>query len=1205
MVNSFEKVYFAPRVRVALNSVLSAAYTKKFWEVVDKLRSGRFDIKGLNVEKLHTKVGKVFSARLNIELRLIFSMYSKGDNRSLVIWDVNHHDQAYDRVERVNIPGLSTIEWNDNTKYDTIINKTDLDKEEPDSESLADGHLLFQVPHYVLSEPARYSSFDQNFDRYLRLTPEQEELISSFDQAYLVQGSAGTGKTTLALFHALNLYEANPDDNVFFFTYQEELALVCRCYKVHLVGENGSGAASDFHGDLKVFSYLDFCQNYLWKIIGNDKVTQEFSQRKTTINKAQSISYLETIIHSKSRWSRRFKAEDIYSYIYSILKGRFIPGKDEFPQNIDDYKRIFKDYGALPDYFEELMSIFDQYQIRLQSHNEFDEADLIRVCYQTLKTKSALLDDQQNTWIVIDEIQDFTELEWKSILLFWANKCRFSKGALSFPFLSGDKHQNISRSGFRWQEVNSYVETTLKDIRRSKSLSKIELSKNFRNTKEIFNLGKFIRGLSPEKSTKLGEPAQVAGNKPFLVVAEKEDFGEFLKLVNSDQKDNQLPAPIVVLTEDEDDAKALNKEFPLADNLFLMPLSSSKGMEFEDCIIYRLFASAQTAGGTLDEYHLARLFDLWYMGITRARMNLLLFLTKTDYAYLQTLLPEKLQELLEHVRLAQDTQALPALIEFYQNREQYVPNYNVIFLESTKAHECFQAWRELHSKNDPSTVIEQVELRNKALRLWLKCRDWRNLGSAYKELGEFERAIPYLELSNQQYDLGVCYDQLEKFEQAALCYQNCGAQFEAANSFELAKQFTQAATIFENLELWSRAANCYKQDHKDKDAARCFEKASDLLSAAKLYKSSNEWQKAAGLFHQAGDLENAAQMYIKLKDKLDAARCYEQINQFSKAAKLYEELNRWLEAAACHEKNNDYKQASSLYQKAGKLKEAAQCAEHMSEWQIAAGFWERMKQWDKAASCYRKAKNMPKAAVCLSNAQDWPQALSIYMELSDWRQLGVCCEKLDDLPRAIEYYTKAGCLNEAGQCHAKSEQYLQAADCFLKANNYQQAAFMLSKTKRKLDAAKLYVLAAQTIEAIDLVRNLPKDDPSASGQFGDVRNELAQWSLKNNKLLQAAQIYHDLKNYKLAAQYFKESGRTNEAASCLEEIKQFEEAAELYAQAGSLDKSADCYRKLENWQMAGKCLEKLRQWTAAIEMYEKCSDKEAVKRCQTSMQWLS
>ena len=64
-----------------------------------RLRDGHFEIPGLNVEKLHGK-SKLFSARLNREMRLIFSMKNQEGSLSIFIHELNHHDQAYLRAER-------------------------------------------------------------------------------------------------------------------------------------------------------------------------------------------------------------------------------------------------------------------------------------------------------------------------------------------------------------------------------------------------------------------------------------------------------------------------------------------------------------------------------------------------------------------------------------------------------------------------------------------------------------------------------------------------------------------------------------------------------------------------------------------------------------------------------------------------------------------------------------------------------------------------------------------------------------------------------------------------------------------------------------------------------------------------------------------------------------------------------------------------
>ncbi|GEM_PF-2961976 len=1192
----FDTVYMAPRVRVALNSVLEPVYARKFWELVDKLRSGRFDLKGLRVEKLHTRRGKVYSARLNVEIRVIFSMFSRAGGRSLVIWDADHHDDAYDRVDRMVIPaqfvdGAASVEsvdaWGAGARP---LAELESETAEVDSEELADGLVLFEVPHYVLSEPARFSSFERNIDRYLRLTEEQEKLIARSDKAFVVRGSAGTGKTTLALFHALNLYEANPDDDIFFFTYQDELACVCRCYKVNLVGQTQDEAPEA--GGLRVFSYLEFCREYLRRN-ASGTVKWRWVGRQT------SLKYLEEIIQSKSRWSRSVKAEDTYSYIYSILKGRLVPGSDRFPESADDYRRIFKGYGTSPKNLEEIMEIFDLYQGRLSRAGERDEADLIRYCYHNMKDSAILSGEKRATWIVIDEIQDFTELEWKSILLFWENKCRLNKDRLSFPFLSGDRNQNISRSGFRWQEAESYVEDVLKKMHRPRSLVKVQLHNNFRNTLEIFNLGKFIRQTAPEASGDLGTPPRFSGAKPCLVVGGERLFVQFLKAVS--RGDDPLPAPLVVLFEDEDDLRNIRRQLPVDDGLFLMPLARSKGMEFEDCLIYRLFSSCGQIDETTGQDMVARLFDLWYMAVTRARKGLLVYLKPEDWAAVEKLFGARIGRLFEVVDLRRDNPP-QALAEFHERCEKYVPNYNVIFLTREKAE---QAWRESQdTKGSDLEAATREALKEQALRLWRKCRDWKSLGQAYKTLGQYEQGAHYLRLANQPEEVAFCLEQLGRFAEAARLWEEGQHLEPAARCFALAGENLRAAGLFATAGQWLAAARSYACAGDGAQAAACFEKAGDWQEAAGFYKLKGQWQKAAELYRRGERFVEAAEMYLKLKDKLDAARCYQAAGQHLPAARLLESLNRWGEAAECYEAAAVFDRALKLYARSGRLKETARCAELAGDPAQAAAAYERMRCWSKAAQIYRGLGQRGKAAECLECAGDWTGALPLLLELGDPYRLGRCLERLGDLPAACDWYLKAGALTEAGYCLEKGGQLQQAADCYLKAGSAAAAAPVLARLGRKMEAARLCLLENQAGAALELARSVPEGDPLAAGKHGDLRLDLAVWAESIERPDLAAAVYEALGHFMLAGQRYRQAARFGAAAACFERDRKLALAAEQYLLDGQPGEAGRCFKQLKQWQKAGQCFESGGQWAAAAEMYDACGDQEAARRCRSSSHWL-
>lgn len=1197
----FDTVYIAPRVRVALNSVLEPAYARKFWDLVDKLRSGRFDIKGLNVEKLHTRKGKVYSARLNVELRVIFSMFFQSDKRSLVIWDANHHDAAYDRVDRMCLPfalqeGAGDLEPVEAWGAGSGRSLTELAVEAAhgDTGEFMDGLLLFEVPHYVLSEPGKYQLFERSIDRYLRLTHEQEELISRHDKAYLVQGSAGTGKTTLALFHALNLYERNPDDDIFFFTYQDELACVCRCYKVNLVGEDELPESSE-EGGLRVFSYLEFCRHYLRRHLENVHVDWQWIQR------GASLALLKEIVNSKLRWSRTIEAEDLYSYIYSVLKGRLVPGTDRFPESDEDYRRIFKGYGTTPKNLDEIMQIFQAYEERLARLKKRDEADLIRYCYQSLKDTALLSDEKRSTWIVIDEIQDFTELEWKSILLFWENKCRVSRAHLSFPFLSGDCNQNISRSGFRWQEVDSYIDAILKKLHRPNALSKVQLHKNYRNTVEVFDLGKFVRDRAPEGSGDVGVPPNFSGWKPMVVVGEERDFAEFLKGICQGAADG-LPAPLVVLFEDEQDLRNVRKSLPLEDGLFLMPLKKSKGMEFEDCILYRLFASAEAIGPDTGADFIARLFDLWYMAVTRGRKNLLIFLTPADWSHVERLFAGHMDEFFRLVDYRPAEQSGSALCEFFDRAEKYVPNYCVIFLERVKAEE---SWQEANRTDGrPLPEAERQSLREQSLRLWKKCRDWRNLGKALKELGRYAEAVPYLQLASLARDVAECYEKLGHFEQAARYFEEEHAFEDAARLYEQAGCYQHAAEMYELAQQWLPAGANYERAGQNKKAAFCFEKGQNWEQAANLYCLRAEWLKAAELYVKCQRYELAAQMYLKVKDKLDAARCYQKAGDHDKAGKLLESLSRWGEAAEAYEQAGMLEKAGVLYAKAGRLKDVAACAERLGNWAQAAPAYERMRNWPKAAEAYLALGVKEKAAFCLEQAGNRAAALPIFMELGDWLGAGRCCEHLGDPQRAVDCYLKVGAFNEAGHCYEKGEQWNQAADCYLKAGNLPAAAAALAKASRRMEAAKLYLLAGQVPPALELARAVFACDRSAEGKAGDLRLDLAMWAEQTNRPDLAASVYEHMGHFMLAAQRYKQAALPGRAAQCYERDRKFGLAADLYLQDGDARKAAHCYKAVNQWKKAAQCLEQARDWEQACQIYEKIGDEEGARRCRISSRWL-
>lgn len=1236
---AFENVYITPRVRAALAKVLHPKQHARFWELVTKLQQERFDIPGLNVEKLHTRKGKLYSARMTLDMRVIFSVATDetGGARSLVIQEVNHHDNAYNRADRVQTATsreLVVAESIDDTESQSSLDDSD--------ENTA--ALLFRVPHYVLADPDKYVSFESTMDRYLKLSDEQEELLSKLDYAYMVQGSAGTGKTTLALFYALNAYERNPDDNVFLFTYHDELACVCRSYKVNLTGDDCESEATD--GGIHVFSYLDFCKQYL---------RSDPEQGWQWISREQSISALQRIIGGKSRWSRTYDAEEFYNLVYSILKGRFVPGTDRLPQDKEDYSRIFKDYGRVPSDLEEILDVFANYDKWLKRSKLHDEADLIRLSYNNQRNRCILASEEQAAWIVIDEIQDFTELEWKSIMLFWENQCKHSKANITFPFISGDINQNISRSGFRWQEIHAYIEGIFRNLHRPNSTVKVQLHSNYRNTREIYDLGVFLRSLATEPAADLGLPPQHHGAKPQVVIGSAQEFAAFAdRLIGCAEWSGP---PMVILSEDETSLPEMRRM--LADNeaFFLLPVKSSKGMEFEDTILYRPFSSIQTCD--IGEIETARLFDLWYMAATRARRSLLLYLLPEDLEGLKRLSGERYERFLDLIEQDNRTAAVTQLLNYHSKREQYLPNYNVIFLERKVAEDLWQEFQNHKSiasdKGATSSVgqipthrllphstfssidpklLELPELpipdsetalperaaahsgsstdaralrldpdyaercKARALKLWKRCHDYSRLGKAFFVLGLFEEAEPLLRRCGHFREAALCLEETGRFVDAAKMYLQCSQLEDAARCFEYAGDYQQAAGLYEQTENWVMAAETLGSAGEFDRAASACVKAGMFRSAADIYRLKGAYLQAAELYVQVEDFSTAGEMYLKGKDKLDAARCFLRADLFERAGTIFETLNRWSEAAEAFEKSGAGKRAAHLYGKAGRLADSARLLEVAGDVYGAARMHERARNWQRAASLFLTLKKKDRAAHCLQEAGSPADAALLFEELQQFEAAARCYEQSGDLATAADLFLKCDKFNDAGYCFERLNRFSESANAYLKSNNLSAAALVLARLGRTEDAARLYLLSSQAVKAVELVRSAGKASEAS------IISKLINWAIETEREVIHAEILEQTRSYLESARKFEQCVNYGRAAVNFEKATKFADAARCYMQDGKLEDAARCFKKANQWSKAAHCLEQLKHWEEACQLYERCNDAEGAARCRNAVNWL-
>lgn len=820
-----------------------------------------------------------------------------------------------------------------------------------------------------------------------------------------------------------------------------------------------------------------------------------------------------------------------------------------------------------------------------------------------MKNKARLSNPEQKLWIIIDEVQDFTELEWKSILLFWENQVTSSDNAESYPFVCGDVNQNISRSGFRWQEIEAYLRAIMSNLHRPNALKRIALHKNYRNTQQIHELASFVRRFGSDSSD-LGLPAEIEGPLPILSVCSEMQLITELKTLDST---HTAMNPIVVLVEDDYSLSRLRRHLADCPNIFLLSLRNSKGLEFEDVIIYRAFSSAPDSEEPKFTAETTRLFDLWYMGICRARRNLMLILQADDLIKWQALLQNRFEEFLRHVRFLDHENF--SLAEFMERRALSVPDYNVIFLERRIAQDLWETFVRAHeskenmSDNRASTDLTAqgfaLSAKDRAINLWQRCLDYSSLGRAYAYLKEYTNAIPFLLRSGLIEEAANCLFQNKQYGEAAEHYEKSGKFPDAAHAYAAANSFEKAAELFESLTEWKLAAENFQRAGRLSKAAHAWEMSGKHQEAAEIYKSKGNHLAAAESFFQVSDFESAAEMFLLADEKLEAARCFHKSGKYEKASSLFIELKNFAEAAKSFELSGDFEQAAKLYAEQGELANAAQMHERLGLFKQAAELYAKVGEEESSARAFEKSAMPYEAAIAFEKSGHFQKALELAKESSNKLVEARCHERLGDLQSAADCYIESESLHEAAYCFERLGKLNEAAELYSAAGNHPLAASCMLKLDRKSEAARLYITAGQVSAAFELCMN--QHNRQKNNSF---LSDLIQWCKDNKRTSAEAQLLELKKDFASAAKKYRDCLMLTKAASCLEKAGKILDAAKTYSESGDFEKAADCYKSQKRWNDAAQCLERIQKWSEAKTLYEKSNDKAGIARCTSALNWM-
>ncbi|MDP0489060.1 MAG: hypothetical protein Q7K36_06055 [Fusobacterium sp. JB020] len=571
--------------------------TKKLYYFYKEIENNKENIKKLSkgfwIKKIKGFDNR-FEFRVNNGDRIFFSLERRaGEEERVTFILYSSHDKGILKNDRITVKNIN--EFN--------LSKLKIKEEEISKE---DEEEIRKNYNDIISYEFKNDEFFRNTKekRYYYLNDQQYEALKKGNPLF-VAGSAGSGKSTITLRKILNLEEHQFEYNI------KKIGYFTRNLLLKDDVESKYSVFRSLENDEIVEFYT--LNNYYKKVLNIDK--------RKIVDFQNFKEFLKISFPNVEKL--KIELSNIYFEILGIIEGLMSSGKvDNWDRNrgtsylsLEDYLNLSKNYSALDEkQKKEIYKICKKYNQWKKNNGYYDSNDLAVKC---------LIKDEIFDFIVVDEIQDFTEVEIYLLFSLTKNKNNM--------LIAGDIHQMIAVNAFSFERMRNLYYS--KNIKVFESL----LSKNYRNSEKIVKLA---NGLTDIRKKYIGDKG-IEDYKESFVVKEGTvnvsnlDFGMLKKMNRSNA---------AILVSDNQD-----KEFLLDKGLHrIFTIEEIKGLEYEDIICFNIISKNLWAWEKilskevkLDQRY-RKYFNLFYVGITRAVKNLIIMEEELDgnplFAKLNTIL---------------------------------------------------------------------------------------------------------------------------------------------------------------------------------------------------------------------------------------------------------------------------------------------------------------------------------------------------------------------------------------------------------------------------------------------------------------------------------------------------------------------------------------------------------------------------------------
>ncbi|KAJ5822742.1 Tetratricopeptide-like helical [Penicillium robsamsonii] len=715
---------------------------------------------------------------------------------------------------------------------------------------------------YNLTEPFLKSMVDEKdteefpFD----LSPEELEIVKHFSTSSLILGRSGTGKTTCLLFKMLAKHKARQSDSdeqqarQLLLTRSSYLASKLQTYAKSLIDAQSQALLTeeDVDSDLKPTSFFALKDWHFPVVCTYDEFlgllenTIRLADRKDFLrdinpNKTKALDpqggekpqVIDFSIFKTEYWGslsglapQSCSPELLFAEIMGVIKGSSITAKSLKPLYRAEY--VKKNSKASPAFTseterEKVFGAFERYEKQKKLRKEIDELDRVSALLRSLRDNKVLAEQIQRCFeeIYVDEIQDLRCLDIVLLL-----------GCLSDArgiHLAGDTAQCISKdSVFRFPEIKAlfyeHYEVIANQLNQPSFAKPVQfsLAKNYRSHQGILSFASWVMQLLwhgfPETIDKLDpEIGQIGGPKPIIFAGFNSSIlsAKMIGLVKLNDKVADFGAEQVILVRD--DASKDKLQTQIGEIALVLTIIESKGMEFDDVLVYDFFGSSglgssyrclymlvHPARAQFDsQKHAALCSELksLYVAVTRARKQLWFMETQENSVdpIIQTLSHSNSLELAEVVKQKDPDVAAKVMVlraggsvdpERWLKRAAHLL-HRKSFAEAlfcykkandprgmTQSQACLHE-QEGRSHRAAGNTEEFTACYEKAIVLFLEIGFITEAASCYEGLAQFDKVAEIWKDREQYEKAASFYEKGKLFTEASGCYHSCG-QYEAA-----------------------------------------------------------------------------------------------------------------------------------------------------------------------------------------------------------------------------------------------------------------------------------------------------------------------------------------------------------------------------------------------------------------------------------------